>query len=132
MPAAIHSSRRARRVVSGYFVIEDRFDVDPRRAGHEPDQDPPEAQPVRSSRPVTAQRVRPIGRREQRLEGLPEDINHFPFERAHDDEEPPQVVGWWGAPASKPGHHDDRWMVPALQRLPPIRASPKLLRHARG
>jgi hypothetical protein len=28
-PAAIHSSRRARSVVSGNLMIEDRFDVDP-------------------------------------------------------------------------------------------------------
>ena len=30
----------------GDLVAQDGFDVDPRRAGHEPDQDPPEAQLV--------------------------------------------------------------------------------------
>ena len=48
-----------------HAVLEDRFDVDPRRAGHEPDEDPSEAQPVRHPRSVTAQRMGPIRRREQ-------------------------------------------------------------------
>jgi hypothetical protein len=67
-------------------MIEDRFDVDPRGAGHQPDQDPPEAQPVRGPWPVTAERMRSIGRREERLEGRPQNINHFPLQRAHDEE----------------------------------------------
>jgi hypothetical protein len=31
----------------GHLVVEDCFDIDPRGAGHQPDQDPPEAEPVR-------------------------------------------------------------------------------------
>jgi hypothetical protein len=42
----------------GHLAIEDRLDVDPRRAGHQPDQDPPEADPARNPGPVTPQRVR--------------------------------------------------------------------------
>lgn len=38
-------------------VLEDRFDVDPGGAGHEPDEDPPEAQSVGHSWAVTAQRM---------------------------------------------------------------------------
>ena len=52
-------------------MLEDRFDVDPRRAGGQPDQDPPEAQPVRDPGAVTAQRVpRRVG--QQRLDRRPE------------------------------------------------------------
>jgi hypothetical protein len=40
----------------GHFVVEDRFDVDPRGAGYQPDQDP-RKQLVRHTGPVAAQRV---------------------------------------------------------------------------
>jgi N-acetylmuramoyl-L-alanine amidase len=39
----------------GHLVVEDRFDIDPRGAGHQPDHVPPE--PVRHTGPVTAQRM---------------------------------------------------------------------------
>ena len=81
---AASSQRRVR-----HLVIQDRFDIDPRRAGHEPDQDPAEAQVVIGARPVTAQRVRTIRRWEQRLDRPPENIDHFPLEGAHDVRVPP-------------------------------------------
>jgi hypothetical protein len=65
-------------------VLEDRFDVGPRRAGHEPDDDPSEAQPVRHPRSVTAQRMGPIRRREQGSDRCPDGIDHLSLERAHD------------------------------------------------
>lgn len=40
-----------------HLMIEDRLDVHPRRSRHEPDQDAPEAQPVRHPRSMTAQRM---------------------------------------------------------------------------
>ena len=61
---------------------------------------------------MAAQRVGPAHWREQRLEGLPKDINHFRFQGAHDvGEVLPRVVGVGTHPASKPGQPDDQWMV---------------------
>lgn len=61
----------------GHLVIEDRFDVDPRRSGHQADEDPSEAQPVRhagagdsrvgGSRPPVAAAARPLARWRPRL-----------------------------------------------------------------
>jgi hypothetical protein len=56
-PASIHSSRRAQRRVE-HLAIEDRLDVDPRRAGHQPDQDPRKQTRPGTPGPVTPQRVR--------------------------------------------------------------------------
>ncbi len=42
------SQRRVR-----HLMLEDRFDVDPRRAGHEPNQDPSETQPIGDTGPMT-------------------------------------------------------------------------------
>jgi len=44
------------------LVIEGGFDVDPGRAGHEPDQDPARAEPVWRSPAMTAERMRVVGR----------------------------------------------------------------------
>ena len=93
-------------------VVKDRLDVDPRRAGHQPDEDPSEADPIRHSRPVTTQRMRPIWRREQRRHRRPDRIDHLGLKRAHDVGDLHSVVGSWVAPGMKPGHGDDRWMVP--------------------
>lgn len=85
---ATGSQRRVR-----HLEVQDRFDVDPGGAGHEPDEDPPEAQVIVSSTAMTSQRMGPVGLREQRLEALPENIDHFTLERAHDDGYLHQVVG---------------------------------------
>jgi hypothetical protein len=55
----------------GHLVTEDRFDVDPRGAGHQPDEQTTEAQPVRDATPVTAQRMRPIRRWATTVRSLP-------------------------------------------------------------
>jgi hypothetical protein len=68
----------------GYLAVEDRFDVDPRGARDETDQDPPEAQPVRHARPVTAEWVGSIGNRQQRFDRCPDGSYHSGLERAHD------------------------------------------------
>ncbi|MDQ3826179.1 MAG: hypothetical protein M3325_10760 [Actinomycetota bacterium] len=74
-------------------MVQDRFDIDPRRAGHQPDQDPAEAQPVIDSRAMTTQRVGINRGWEQRLEGRQDGIYHLGLERAHDDGYLHQVVG---------------------------------------
>jgi hypothetical protein len=81
---AVSSQRRVR-----HLVVQDRFGIDPRRAGHEAEQDPAEAQIVIGARPVTARRVRTIRRWEQRLDRPPGNIDHFPLEGAHDVRVPP-------------------------------------------
>ena len=64
-------------------VFEDRFDVDPRRPGGEPDQEPPEAEPVGHSRAVTSERMqRRFG--QQRFDGGEHGVHHFGLECAHD------------------------------------------------
>ena len=75
-----------------HLVFEDRFDIDPRRAGHEPDQDPPETQPVRDAGPVTPQRMGLHRGREQRLHRPPKNIHNFGLERAHDGQDLHLVV----------------------------------------
>jgi hypothetical protein len=89
----------------------ERFDVDPGAPGDQSDEDPLEAHPVRNARPMAAQRVGIDGHGNQRLEGLPDGISHFGVERAHDDGDLHLVVVVGMHPASKPGHHHDRWMV---------------------
>jgi hypothetical protein len=74
---------------------EDRFDVNPRRAGHQPDQDTPETQLVRHPRAVTPERMTVIRRREQRLDRRPHSIDHFRLERAHDDSDLHLVDRGW-------------------------------------
>jgi len=74
-------------------MFEDRFDVDPRRAGHEPDEDAPEAQPIRHAPSVAAQWMALRRGRDPRFERSPEGISHFGLERAHDDGYLHQVVG---------------------------------------
>jgi hypothetical protein len=87
----------------GHLVVEDRFDVDPGGAGHQPDQDPPEAELVRYPGPMTAQRVGPGRGREQRLDRRPDGIYHLPFQSAHDDVSPPPSRRAWEAPGRKTG-----------------------------
>lgn len=92
-------------------MFEDRFDIDPRRVGHETDQDPPETQPVRDTWPVTTQRMIIDPDRQQRLDRPPDHIHNFGLERAHDDKDLHPVVVLEQHPGSNPGRHDDRWMV---------------------
>jgi hypothetical protein len=66
---------------------------------------------VRYSRPVTAQRMRPIRGWKQRLDRCPDGIDHLEVQRAHDVGDLHQVVGEWAALGIKPGHPDDRWIV---------------------
>ncbi len=47
----------------GHFEVQDRLDIDPGRSGHEPDQDPPEADLIGDARVVAAQRVRVVDHR---------------------------------------------------------------------
>ena len=64
-------------------MFEDGFDVDPRRPGREPDQEPPEAEPVGHSRPVTSERMRwRFGK--QWFDGGEHGVHHFGLECAHD------------------------------------------------
>jgi len=67
----------------GHLEVHDRFDVDPRRSGHQPDQDPPETQPVRDPWSVAAERVL-AWFREQRFDGRENGVHHFGLECAHD------------------------------------------------
>jgi hypothetical protein len=92
-------------------MLEDRLDIDPRRAGHQPDHDPAETQPVRSPRAMTPQRMVIDCGRQQRLERRPENLHHFGFQRAHDDGCLHSVVVGWVHPQSNAGQPDDRWMA---------------------
>ena len=87
----------------GDLVVEDRFDVHPRRPGHEPDEQTPQAQPVRDPRPMAAEPVRPIRRWKQRLDRCPDGIEHLGLERAHDVGDLHLVVGLWYAPGINTG-----------------------------
>ncbi len=79
-----------------------------------------ETDPVRDPATMAAERVLIHGpARKQRLHCCPNGIYHLGVERTHDDEYLHQVVGRWVAPASRPSHHDDRWMV----SLAPMRAA---------
>ena len=73
-------------------MVEDRFDVDPRRTRDQPDQQAPEAQPARDAWAVTTERMAAIRRREQRLDRRPDRIDYLLLERAHDVQGPPPVV----------------------------------------
>jgi hypothetical protein len=93
-------------------MIKDRFDVDPGRSGHQPDQDPPETQPVGHPRPVTAQRVFvDSGPGQQPLDHRPDDVRDFGLKRAHDVGVLHQSSGLEQHPKSESGQPDDRWMV---------------------
>jgi len=61
----------------GDLVVEDRFDVDPRRTRDQPDQQAPEAQPARDAWAVTTKRMAAIRRREQRLDRRPDRIDYL-------------------------------------------------------
>jgi NAD(P)H-binding len=67
-----------------HLVVEDRLDIHPRDTGHQPDQDPPEAHPIRHPAPVTTQRMGLDGLWQQGLNSPPDDIDHLRVERAHD------------------------------------------------
>jgi hypothetical protein len=95
----------------GHLVVEDRFDVHPRRAGDKADQEPPEAQPIRDAGPMTTPGMGLNLRRQQRLDRLPDDVHHLGIERAHDVSDPPPGRPCWSHPKSKSGQPGDRWMV---------------------
>jgi hypothetical protein len=63
-------------------VVEDRFDIHPRRAGHQTDQDCPETQPVRDPAAVTPEGMGLDLGRQQRLDFPPDSIDHLGIERA--------------------------------------------------
>ncbi len=73
--------------------FQDGLNVGPRRARHQPDQQPPKAKPVRNPRPVTAQGVRPVPARQQGPHRLPHSIHDLPVKRAHNDRYLHRVVG---------------------------------------
>jgi hypothetical protein len=75
------SQRRVR-----HLMLQNRFDIDPRATGGEPDQDPSEAQPVRHPRAVTAQRMLVDARRQERLDRGPHRVHHLGLECARDIE----------------------------------------------
>jgi len=103
-----------------HSVAQEALDIDPGAAGHEPDQDAFEADPVRDPRSMTPQRMLiDSWARQQRLHRRPHRIYHFRFERAHDVRDLHRVVGTGSHPASKPGRHNDRWMSCSA----PIRAT---------
>ena len=92
-PASIHSSRLARSVVSETWwpriaSMSTQDEPVTRRI-----KDPPEAQPVRPARSVTAERMGRLGRRHQRLDRREQNVHDFGLERAHDDGVLHLVVG---------------------------------------
>ena len=88
-----------------HLMVEDRFDVDPRRAGHQPDQDPPETQPIRHPRSMTSERMIVGARGEEHLDRRPHSINHFRLERAHDETDLHLVDrGWVSTPIIQGPH----------------------------
>ncbi len=88
-PAAIHTSRRPRIVVSDYPVAGETLGVNPGAPSDESDQDGVEAAPVRRLGPVTAEWVL-IGPEgwQQRLRRRPDGLSHFRVQSAHDKELP--------------------------------------------
>ena len=99
-------------------MFEDRFDVNPRRPGHQPDQDPPETQPVRDTWTVTTQRMIIDPARQQRLHGPPDHIHNFGLERAHDDKDLHLVVVF------RNSTRDQTRAVTTTGGWSPIRAAP--------
>ena len=65
--------------------VEDRFDVDPRRAGHQPDQNPAETDPVRNPRIVATERVFIDRGGQDRLDRRPDRFGHLRVHRACHD-----------------------------------------------
>ena len=92
------------------LVLEDRFDADPRATGDQPDEDPPEAQPVRDPGPMTAQRMG-LGRGGIRASTAVQTASNTSGSSARMMWGPPLGRRCWGAPESHLGHHGDRWMV---------------------
>jgi hypothetical protein len=71
---------------------------------------------------MTAQRMSIGHGRDQRLNRRPDSIDHHGVKRAHRSGTSTRSSVDGQHPASKPGHHDDRWMVnPKFER--PIRAA---------
>jgi len=75
-----------------HLVLEDRLDADPRATGDQSDEDPPKAQPVGNSRPVTAERVTLRSWWDQGFDSCPDGIYHFGFKCVNLDLEPPTTV----------------------------------------
>src|SRR5665213_4296396 len=86
----------------GDLVAEDCFDTHPGAAGHQPDEHPPQAQPVGDPRAMAAQGMGPRCRRDPRLNRRPDGIKHFGLECAHDDRDLHLVVVRWVALGIKP------------------------------
>jgi hypothetical protein len=68
----------------GHPMVENRFDIDPRRSAHQPDEDPPEAQPVSDAGPVRTERMNIDRHREQRLHRPPNNVRDFSLDRVAD------------------------------------------------
>jgi len=94
----------------GHLVIEDRFDVDPRRSGHQADEDPSEAQPVRHAGPVTAEWVSTTGGSSGSTARQMASATSGSSARMMMGSST-RSSGLGSHPASKPGQPDDRWMV---------------------
>ena len=92
-PAASHSQRALPRRGIGNPVPAEAFRVLPRTARREPHENHIQAVPVQGTRPATPQRMGLDQRRDERLEGCPDGIEHFGVERAHDGEDLHLVVG---------------------------------------
>ena len=72
---------------------------------------PPETQPVRHPRSVTAQRMRLGGRWDQRFDGRPDSIYNFGLEHAHNEGSSTVSALLGTHSGSNPSQPDDRWMV---------------------
>ena len=106
-------------------MFEDRFDVDPRRPGRQPDQDPPEADPVRDSR-VGDSRADALGGSGSSgsIAAQTASTTSGSSARMMCGDLPGRWVG--SHSVSKPSQPNDRWMV-TIRRLP---ASPSRVRRS--
>ena len=68
-----------------HLEAHDRLHIDPRRPRHQPDHEATKAHLVEYPRPVTAQRMAPVRRRQQPPDRLPHSIEHLRLQRAHND-----------------------------------------------
>ena len=114
-PAAIHSSRRSRTVVSDTLFPTEPLGILPGAPRHQADEHHLEAVPIIGAGSMTTERMVIHRLGNERFDSSPDDINHFGIEGAHDIRGPPlgRLV-FWVAPRLSRGHTNDRWMVTTL------------------